>query len=116
MKLKTRKQYIILTLLVVGVIALVWKFSTAAKDQKPMVISAVNTFAAQKGYPSPIISVDYIKSTLARGNIGDTGVGGGKWFAAKIEGKWTVVHMGNGMPKCADVEQYKQPKSFLNCY
>ena len=51
------------------------------------------------------------------GSVREKGTGGGaKWFATDINGQWTIVHIGNGLPKCSEVAQYNLPKEFLSCY
>ncbi len=55
--------------------------------------------------------------TYAKGGLGEIDAGGGSsWFAAKINGVWTVVYVGQAPPKCTDVAKYNLPQSFLSCY
>ncbi len=87
------------------------------QSRETAVVSVVRAYALKNGYANPIISVDIVNNTQARGNIGDESVGGGaKWFAASINDQWTVVHLGNGLPECNFVSKYNLSKEFLNCY
>lgn len=91
--------------------------TTIPRNQESAVASIIEAYASKNGYKKPIITTDFIYDSEARGNIRDESVAGGaKWFAVKIDGSWTVVHMGNGLPECKDVSKYKLSKDFLACY
>lgn len=87
------------------------------QDIDSIVVSTVRTYALGNGYKDPIIKLEFVNETQAKGNIGDKDIAGGaKWFAAKIDNQWVVVHMGNGLPECGQILKYNLPKEFLSCY
>lgn len=88
--------------------------STQTSDE---ITQTVRTYALlEHNYKKPIITIEFIQNDYARGNIGEKPGSGATWFAAKISGNWTVVHMGNGLPECKGVSKYNLPQSFLMCY
>lgn len=88
-----------------------------SEDTEYVVRSSVTEYARTSGYSLPEVTVDFIQPSQARGTIQDAELGNGaKWFAAKIQNQWTVVYIGNGLPKCSDVAIYNLSKDFLNCY
>jgi hypothetical protein len=50
-------------------------------------------------------SLDKTEGDYASGSVGGTG-GGGMWFAAKVNGTWTIVWDGNGSIMCSDLTAY----------
>lgn len=63
------------------------------------------------------ITVSQIQGTYAKGMASATG-GGGLWFAAKVNGNWTLVWDGNGIIECATVKGYPEfPKAMIpSCF
>jgi len=58
-------------------------------------------------------TVSKIEGNYAQGGASGTG-GGGMWFAAKVEGKWTLVYDGNGIILCSEVAPYPDfPKTMI---
>ena len=64
------------------------------------------------------VSVSKISGMYAQGGASEPGVGGGMWFAAKVNGVWKLVWDGNGIITCADLAGYPQfPSSMIpECY
>lgn len=59
------------------------------------------------------ISVSKIEGEYAKGTASDEG-GGGMWFAARLNGKWTLVWDGNGIITCDDVSPFPEfPASMI---
>jgi hypothetical protein len=85
----------------------------------PLIAAAVIEWIV-KNQPSPgnpEISFLENDGIYAQGLVGDLGhAGGAGWFAAKIKGRWTMVHVGQGPPRCLDIAQYHLPKNWLLCY
>ncbi len=84
----------------------------------PLIAATVIDWVS-KNNPSPgnpQISFLENDGMYAQGLIGDlTQAGGEGWFAAKINGKWTVMYVGQSRPKCSDIAQYHLPKDWLPC-
>jgi hypothetical protein len=60
------------------------------------------------------ISVSKIQGDYAQGGASEPGVGGGMWFAAKVDGSWTLVWDGNGVILCKDLISYPNfPNSMI---
>ena len=52
------------------------------------------------------VTVSKIEGNFAQGGAAEVGVGGGMWFAAKVDNRWLLVWDGNGIILCSDVEHY----------
>ncbi len=60
------------------------------------------------------ITVSEIQGEYARGTAGETG-DGGIWFAAKLNGTWTLVWDGNGIIDCDSVSPFPEfPTSMIS--
>lgn len=53
------------------------------------------------------VSVSKIEGEYAQGTVSENG-GGGGWFAARLNGFWTLVWDGNGQIDCVDISPYPQ--------
>jgi len=54
-------------------------------------------------------------TTVARGTVKDKNdAGGAGWFASKSGKVWTVDYVGQGVPKCVDVEKKGYPTSWIS--
>lgn len=59
-------------------------------------------------------SVSKIEGNYAKGGASAAG-GGAMWFAAKVNGKWTLVWDGNGVILCSDITAYPDfPKDMIS--
>ncbi len=69
---------------------------------------------------SVVIEINKVEGNYAYGaaNPPVPGPGGGMWFAAKVNGKWTLIWDGNGGILCKDFTPYPDfPKDMLSeCY
>ena len=83
----------------------------------PFIASAVIDWVLKhQPSPNPQISFTENDGIYARGLLGDLMKAGGEgWFAAKINGIWTVVYVGQSSPRCSDIAQYHLPKAWLPC-
>jgi hypothetical protein len=52
------------------------------------------------------ITVSALEGDYAKGGASEAGLGGGMWFAAKVNGNWELVWDGNGIITCEDVSPY----------
>ncbi|GEM_PF-2227980 len=53
--------------------------------------------------------------TIARGTVKDKNdIGGAGWFAHKSNGVWTITYVGQGVPKCSEVNPYGYPVSWAD--
>ena len=50
-------------------------------------------------------TVTTVQGDYAKGEAGSTG-GGAQWFAAKVNGVWKLVFIGNGTIACSDLTNY----------
>ncbi len=58
-------------------------------------------------------SIKKVEGDYASGMVNGSG-GGGMWFAAKVNGKWTIVSDGNGVIECSDLAPYPTfPKDMI---
>lgn len=64
------------------------------------------------------ISVSQIVDDYAKGGASEPGVGGGMWFAAKVDGNWELIWDGNGIITCTDISDFPDfPTSMIpECY
>ena len=60
-------------------------------------------------------SASYNDGVIARGSVKDKNdVGGAGWFAAKVNGTWVVAYIGQGTPKCSEIQPYNFPTSWIS--
>ena len=53
--------------------------------------------------------------TIARGTVKDKNdISGAGWFAHKSNGVWTITYVGQGVPKCSEVNPYGYPVSWAD--
>jgi len=87
--------------------------SVQAIDEKAAIIAAVRMGLIAGHGPDAgamTITVSKIQDTFASGGAIDPGsVGGGMWFAAKVNGAWKLAWDGNGTISCASVNPYNFP-------
>ncbi len=83
----------------------------------PLIASAVINWVLQhQPSQNPKIDFEANDGTYAKGGLGDlTQAGGEEWYAAKVNGTWTVVYIGQATPRCSDIAQYHLPKDWLPC-
>ena len=64
------------------------------------------------------ISVAEIDGDYARGGASEEGLGGGMWFAAKVDNTWELVWDGNGTIECESISPYPDfPSRMISeCY
>lgn len=59
------------------------------------------------------ISVSKVEGEYAKGMVTEEG-GGGMWFAARLNGNWTLVWDGNGQIDCKDISPFPEfPKDMI---
>lgn len=59
------------------------------------------------------VSVSEIDGEYAYGTVSEDGFGGG-WYAARLNGFWTLVWDGNGQIDCVEISPYPEfPKSMI---
>ncbi len=60
------------------------------------------------------ISVSTVQGKYAKGGASAKDMGGGMWFAAKVNGEWSLVWDGNGIISCRDLSAYPDfPNSMI---
>ena len=65
------------------------------------------------------LNVSTTEGDFAKGDVRFKGeMGGGLWFAAKVNGVWKIVYDGNGMITCDQLDNYQNfPKDLIpDCY
>ena len=81
------------------------------------IAATVTAWAIEHGYSHPDIIFEHNDGLYADGEIGDykfgTWAGGSAWFAAKLQRKWAVVHVGQDVPRCSEISRYKLPPNVL---
>ena len=86
------------------------------KDLPLIALAVIDWVLKHQPSPNPQISFTQNDGTYAQGLLSDlTQAGGEGWFAAKINGTWTVVYVGQATPRCSDIAQYHLPKDWLPC-
>ena len=83
---------------------------TPVSDVTLKIISDVKAALIAKHGPNAAalnVTVSKVAGEYAQGGAGGEG-GGGMWFAANLNGKWTLVWDGNGIITCDDVSPYPQ--------
>lgn len=63
-----------------------------------------------------IFSIGQIQNNLARGGVKRAGEEhGAGWFAGKqADGTWVIVHVGQGIPYCADISAFPFPTDWIS--
>ena len=79
--------------------------STTEKDDLAKIIKAALIKKHGSNAASLNVTVSKIEGDYAQGGASGQG-GGGMWFAAKLNGNWTLVWDGNGIITCDDVSPY----------
>lgn len=88
-----------------------------SNEDLPALVAVVTENALENGNKNPIVTVAKNNNIYSQGNLGEVGTAGGTaWWAAKINRKWRVIHVGQSIPECSKIAQYNLPKSFLDCY
>jgi hypothetical protein len=64
-----------------------------------------------------VVKVDIDTGLFSKGLINYTSAaGGGVWFAAKVNNKWELAFVGNGIVTCDSISKYNFPKDIIpNC-
>jgi hypothetical protein len=93
---------------------------SATVDETETIKSAVKSaIVAKRGVSANELTytVSEIIGNYARGGASAQG-GGAMWFAAKLNGTWTLVWDGNGVILCTDIAGYPDfPKTMIpECY
>lgn len=87
----------------------------SAKDQITQAISQKNNWD-----PSNVeLNVTTIEGDFSKGDVKFKGeMGGGLWFAAKVNKRWQIVYDGNGIITCDQLTNYSNfPKDLIpNCF
>jgi hypothetical protein len=81
---------------------------TPVADESQVIIAAIKKELVTKHGPDAAslnVTVSKIEGEYAKGLASGQG-GGGIWFAAKLDGIWTLVWDGNGIITCNDVSPY----------
>lgn len=93
---------------------------TPTVDETSLIKSAIKQALVAKHGPtanSLTITVSKIIGDYSSGGASASD-GGGMWFAAKVNGQWTLVWDGNGTIECSDLANYPDlPNSLIpECY
>lgn len=89
----------------------------STQDLPLIALAVINWILKNQPSSNPQISFTQNDGMYAQGLLGDlTQAGGEGWFAAKINGTWTIVYVGQSSPKCSNIAQYNLPKTWLSCY
>lgn len=90
--------------------------SPSPTDETEVIIAAVKKgLIAEHGQAAAAmtITVSKVEGEYAKGMASEEG-GGGLWFAAKLNGVWTLVWDGNGIVDCASVSPFPEfPTSMI---
>jgi hypothetical protein len=87
----------------------------AAKDQIIKALSQKNNWDVSRVE----LNISKIEGDFAKGDAAfKDEMGGGLWFAAKVNGAWKIVYDGNGIITCDMLTNYQDfPKDLIpNCY
>ena len=91
--------------------------NTPTVDETETIKAAVKAaIVAKRGADAAALTytVSKVEGDYAQGGASGSG-GGGMWFAAKINGKWTLVWDGNGVILCSDIAPYPDfPKTMVS--
>lgn len=82
--------------------------ATPTPDEKAAVIAAVKASEVARigaDANTETYTVSKIQGNYAKGSAGGQG-GGAQWFAAKVNGTWKLVFIGNGTVQCSDLTNY----------
>jgi hypothetical protein len=81
----------------------------AAKETAKIIAEIRAALIAKHGQNAAAlnVTVSKIEGEYAKGGASGEG-GGGMWFAARLNGKWTLVWDGNGIITCNDVSPYPE--------
>lgn len=82
----------------------------APEVDEGMVSEAIKTALIKKYGPNASdmeVTVSKIDGEYAKGMVTEEG-GGGMWFAARLNGTWTLVWDGNGIITCDDISPYPE--------
>lgn len=87
----------------------------SAKDQITHALSQKNNWDASRVE----LNITTIEGDFAKGNVKlKDEMGGGLWFAARVNGDWKIVYDGNGIITCDQLGNYQNfPKDLIpSCY
>jgi hypothetical protein len=60
-------------------------------------------------------SSSYNDGVIARGSLKNKNdISGAGWFAAKVDDNWVVAYIGQGVPKCSEIQAYDFPTSWIS--
>ena len=80
----------------------------SSQEEEQILVNAMREAIVAKRGPTAnqlTFKVSKVEGDYASGSASASG-GGGMWFAAKVNGKWTLVWDGNGAILCKDLEPY----------
>lgn len=90
---------------------------TATPDENAQIISDIKAGLIAKHGPDfsdDIVTVSKVEGNYAKGMVNSPTGGGGIWFGAKVNGKWTLVWDGNGIILCSDISSFPAfPKDLI---
>lgn len=83
----------------------------SVKDQVIKALSQKNNWDVSRVE----LNVATVEGNFAKGDVKFKGeMGGGLWFAAKVNGTWKIVYDGNGMITCDQLSNYQNfPKDLI---
>ena len=78
-----------------------------ADDNQTIIAAVKQALVAKHGsdFSTLNYSIKKVEGNYASGMVNGSG-GGGMWFAAKVNGIWTIVSDGNGVTMCSDLVPY----------
>ncbi|NPA92082.1 MAG: hypothetical protein GXO56_00195 [Chloroflexi bacterium] len=72
---------------------------------------------ARLGWPADQLSFDIaeIRGEYAVGSLSRVGeMGGAAWFAVHSNGQWVILHIGQGVPYCEELEPFNPPTDWIS--
>ncbi len=88
---------------------------TTAPSEDPAGLRAA--VLAKSGIPEADFeySASFNDGIIARGSVKNKNdISGAGWFAGKVNGTWVVAFIGQGVPKCSEIQAYNFPTSWIS--
>jgi len=94
---------------------------TIASKEVPMKDQIIQALSKKNSWDASRVEVNVItvEDNFAKGDVKfKDEMGGGLWFAAKVNGAWQIVYDGNGIITCDQLTNYQNfPKDLIpSCY
>ena len=94
---------------------------TITTSQEPTEAQIIKALSEKNSWDESNIEVGIsrVEGNFAKGSVNPKDeMGGGLWFAAKVNGIWKIVYDGNGIITCSQLADYQNfPKDLIpSCY